>query len=256
MLTLAIRGLVAIVYRPGKPGKYEALLNPGHGHIPTLSAFTDFLDPKGLDKPWLPDAFGYAPVIEGKKVSEFKQVAIWKLAGKKVKFFGNPGTLKNWDDRNEAVDFDSLHPQSKSSGPTNGFVVFELDEGQPSSERLRTFKVTGPNGTTEMDLATEIRWSGLRLELEANDQKRIRFKKDISGMEPAATLSNVAPEADPEKALKHFEHYYHVLRDKNDKEFEEAQRFKIAPVKRLEPATRRTDETYDCVPPGAMPPLP
>jgi hypothetical protein len=247
MLTLAIRGLAAIAYKGGNPPKYEILLDPAHHHIATLSAFTEFLDPEHVANPWLPDAFGYMPIFKNDGTIEFKQIAVWNLVGKRIAFTGGIGNLKKWNNRHEAIDFNTLHPDSTVVNSSAGFSVIEIAQGQPFSDRPFPFTLSGPNGDDDVQRATEIRWSDLPMDIEYNGLG-IKFQTDSSNRDPFAMVANIAPEPDPEKAQLHFDHYYEdILRDKNGKKIDKTQRYKLI---------FGTAETYDCVPPGATPPLP
>src|SRR5262245_2038478 len=133
MLTLAIRGLCAVTFRGGNPPKYEVLLNSSHAHTPTLMALTEFLDPEELKNPWQPDALAFVPVFSNAGV-EFKQAAIWLLKGKRVTFTGGTGSLQDWDNRDDAIDFNSLNYGSEVGKVGSAFGIVEIAQGKPSSE--------------------------------------------------------------------------------------------------------------------------
>ena len=217
-------------------------------HTATLTVLTEFLNPpEDSAIRWDPDFLGYVPVFESideePVLTGFKQVAVWHLTSEmRVTFLGGEGDIQNWDDRSEAIDFDYYHRNSTAAEVTEGFAIVELGQGKPSSELLGEFTVKDKvRGERKRMCAREIRWTGLPTEMTADGKKTMRFKPNNDDVEPVAVLANLAMEPDPGEGLKHFAHYYEVVRDANGKEIDEAERVTISAA---------TAETYDCIPPA------
>lgn len=245
MLTLAIRGLSLIAQ---EADHHRVLLNTAMRHTPVLAALTKFLDPLSVDpsKRWDPDRLGYVPVFDSAGALQFEQVAMWDLAGLTATV-GNGTTPANWPSRRQVIVLGDFHPGCRVDPPPPGFGVVEIRGGTASSERLRQFtlyqRAKCPSGC-KRDCATQVRFSGLDLQIISNG-RIIQFQQDpMTNTDPVASISNVAPEPDPELSLAHFEHYYDVLMDSSSTRIPVGDRVTIV---------HASDEVYDCIPPAAAP---
>jgi hypothetical protein len=92
--------------------------------------------------------------------------------------------------------------------------------------------------------ATEVRWINLSVTVES-DSGMVQFKNNPDE-NSVAVISNVAPEPDYDLAVNHLDHYYEVLK-RDGKDIPPNEKVKLVPKRE-----QRVD-TYDCVPPGALP---
>jgi hypothetical protein len=246
MLTLSIKGLSAVVYRADR-NLYEILLNPKMEHIATLSALTKFLDPLNTPgRPWKPDVLSYVPIFNPNGgLDKHEQIALWHLAGRRLTFRDGTGGQDRWANRDEMIDFAHYHSGSTTDSAPGNWPVVEISQGHPSSEAAHPFTLQiGLEDPKTRRCATEVRWVNLQPTVQSG-REMIQFKND-STLNIAAVISNVAPEPDYDQAVEHFDHYYELVK-RGGNPIPWNEKVKVVPKR------EQMVETYDCVPPGAMP---
>jgi hypothetical protein len=217
-------------------------------HQAILNIPTRFLNPNrnSAFPRWDPDSVSFVPLVTGKGLIRMEQIATWSLAQRVVTI--GKGTPGNWGNRKETIAFDEIQypTQVTTAMPTPpGCTVIRLLEGDLSSEQPHAFSLiqNTTGATINRDCATEIHVAVATDAIFSNGMI-IQLAEDAGlQQEPFAAMSNVAVEANLEKALGHFQAYYDdIVRDGAGKPLLEGQRFRL---------THAASDVYDCIPPTA-----